>query len=144
MHVHIHLNNKSNNNFLLLLKMRFRPALSAWNHNTQYFFFQKLFERGIPLATISLGFIFFCGALVFLSTIILYPSREILQAELDATQYCKLKPTGLNKKLIDHEKIGKNDFPLEQFEAGLPDDSCKYENNKWTESPLASGYLFLS
>eukprot|EP00111_Clytia_hemisphaerica_P011238 TCONS_00032938-protein len=107
-----------------------------------FYLFLKLFERGIPLADISLGFIFLCGSMVLLSTIILYPSREILQAELDATQYCKLKPTGLNKKLIDYERKGRADFPLEHFEAGIPDDSCnKHDNNKWNESPLARASL---
>ena len=120
------------------------------------FILQKLFEICIPLGSISLGFVLLSGSMVFISTIFLYPSREILQAELDAANHYKLKPSEFTKMITSSttkEKEDKKNKNLMEY-GGM---HHKYERqyhydvddsgddgvaaDKWSESPLASSYF---
>ena len=84
--------------------------------------------------------------MVFVSTTFLYPSREILQAELDAANHYKLKPsefttmitskTGEDKKnLLEHG--GKQQ--QHHYDTGDDGDAL---SDTWTESPLASSFIY--
>jgi len=85
--------------------------------------------------------------MVFFSTIFLYPSKEIIEAELDSSQYCKLKvntATERTKKVLDNvDNMDSKtmNYPLERFEnCFTKDDPPDINKARFSESPLASKY----
>ena len=87
--------------------------------------------------------------MVFVSTIFLYPSREILQAELDAANHYKLKPSEFTKMITSKtgedkknllEYGGKQQYQQHHYDTGDDGDAL---SDTWTESPLASSFIHL-